>query len=188
MQADNLFRIFVSRINNLSITYMITGAAASIIYGEPRLTNDIDLVIDLKPGGVEKFMEAFPIEEFYCPPPEVIKLEISRPLRGHFNLIHHETGFKADIYASGKDELHRWGLKNRNRVDVENNEFWLAPVEYVILRKLEYFREGGSEKHIRDIAGILALSSDQIDLKVLEEKIKERLLEKEWNTAKSFDI
>ena len=167
---------------------MITGAAASIIYGEPRLTNDIDLVIDLKPGDVEKFTEAFPIEEFYCPPPEVIKLEISRPLRGHFNLIHHETGFKADIYASGKDELHRWGLKNRNRVDVENNEFWLAPVEYVILRKLEYFREGGSEKHMRDIAGILALSSDQIDLKVLEEKIKERLLEKEWNTAKSFDI
>ena len=188
MQADNLFRIFVSRINNLSITYMITGAAASIIYGEPRLTNDIDLVIDLKPGDVEKFTEAFPIEEFYCPPPEVIKLEISRPLRGHFNLIHHETGFKADIYASGKDELHRWGLKNRNRVDVENNEFWLAPVEYVILRKLEYFREGGSEKHIRDIAGILALSSDQIDLKVLEEKIKERLLEKEWNAAKSFRV
>ena len=188
MQADNLFRIFVSRINNLSITYMITGAAASIIYGQPRLTNDIDLVIDLKPGDVEKFTEAFPIEEFYCPPPEVIKLEISRPLRGHFNLIHHETGFKADIYASGKDELHRWGLKNRNRVDVENNEFWLAPVEYVILRKLEYFREGGSEKHMRDIAGILALSSDQIDLKVLEEKIKERLLEKEWRAAKSFDI
>jgi len=188
MQAHNLFRIFVSRINNLSITYMTTGAVASIIYGEPRLTNDIDLVIDLKPDDVEKFAAAFPIEEFYCPPPEVIKLEISRPLRGHFNLIHHETGFRADIYASGQDELHLWGLKNRNVVNVENNEFWLAAVEYVILRKLEYYREGGSEKHLRDISGILALSSDQIDFKVLEERIKDMLLEKEWNAAKSFKI
>ena len=188
MQAHNLFRIFVSRINNLSITYMVTGAAASIIYGEPRLTNDIDLVIDLKPSDVDKFAEAFPIAEFYCPPTEVIKLEISRPLRGHFNLIHHETGFRADVYACGKDDLNLWGLKNRNRVDVENNEFWLAPVEYVILRKLEYFREGGSEKHLRDIAGILALSADQISIKVLEDKLKERRLEKEWNAAKGHNI
>ena len=188
MQERDLFRIFVSRINNLSITYMITGAVASIIYGEPRLTNDIDVVIDLRPDDVEKFTDAFPIEEFYCPPPEVIKIEISRLLRGHFNLIHHETGFRADIYASGRDELNLWGLKNRNLVNVENNEFWLAPVEYVILRKLEYYQEGGSEKHLRDIAGILALSSDQINLKVLDEKIKLRLLEKEWNAAKSFII
>ena len=188
MPKHNLFRIFVSRINKLSISYMITGAVASIIYGEPRLTNDIDLVIDLKPDNVEKFAAAFPFEEFYCPPSEVIKLEIRRPLRGHFNLIHHETAFRADIYASGQDELHIWGLKNRNVVDVENDEFWIAPVEYVILRKLEYYREGGSEKHLRDISGILALSSDQIDHKVLEERIKDMLLEKEWSAANRFKI
>jgi hypothetical protein len=188
MQEHNLFRIFVSRFNKLSIPYMITGAVASIIYGEPRLTNDIDMVIDLKSEGIGQFANCFPIEDFYCPPPEVIKLEISRPLRGHFNLIHHKTGFRADIYASGKDELHFWGLKNRKPVDVEGDEFWLAPVEYVILRKLEYYQEGGSEKHLRDIAGILAISSDQINLTVLDEKIKEMLLAKEWNAAKKFKI
>ncbi len=188
MPEHNLFRIFVSRINKLSIPYMITGAVASIIYGEPRLTNDIDLVIDLKPDNVEKFAAAFPFEEFYCPPSEVIKLEISRPLRGHFNLIHHETAFRADIYAAGQDELHDWGLGNRKLIEIEGEEFWLAAVEYVILRKLEYYREGGSEKHVRDISGILALSSDQIDFKVLEERIKDMLLEKEWSTANSFKI
>jgi hypothetical protein len=98
----------------------ISIAVASIIYGEPRLTNDIDLVIALKPDDVENFTEAFPIEEFYCPPPEIIKVEISRSLRGHFNLIHHETGLRADIYLCGDDELHRWALQNRNVVDVEN--------------------------------------------------------------------
>jgi hypothetical protein len=119
MPEHNLFRIFVSRLNKLSIPYMITGAVASIIYGEPRLTNDIDLVINMEPDDAETFADAFPIEEFYCPPPEVIRLEIGRSRRGHFNLIHHATGFKADIYASGQDELHHWGLNNRNPVDVK---------------------------------------------------------------------
>ncbi|UCH22064.1 MAG: hypothetical protein JSU83_02080, partial [Deltaproteobacteria bacterium] len=76
MPEHNLFRIFVSRLNKLSIPYMITGAVASIIYGEPRLTNDIDLVINMKSDDVETFADAFPIEKFYCPPPEVIRLEI----------------------------------------------------------------------------------------------------------------
>jgi len=142
MPEHNLFRIFVSRLNILSIPYMITGAVASIIHGEPRLTNDIDLVINMNSDDVESFCYTFPIEVFHCPPQEVIRLEIARPQRVHFNLIHHATGFKADIYASGRDELHRWGLNNRKPVDVEGEEFWLAPIEYVILRKLEYYREG----------------------------------------------
>ena len=168
--------------------YMITGAVASIIYGEPRLTNDIDLVINMKSGNVEAFADTFPIEDFYCPPPEVIRLEIGRSQRGHFNLIHHKTGFKADIYSAGRDELHHWGLKNRKPVDVEGEKFWLAPVEYVILRKLEYYREGKSEKHLRDISCILAFSADDIDFSMLEAQINKRALEKEWNVAKDFKV
>ena len=118
---------------------MITGAVASIIYGEPRLTNDIDLVIRMTPDDLEAFADAFPIEDFYCPLQEVIRLEIARSQRGHFNLIHHATGFKADVYVSGRDELHHWGLANRKSFDVEGEKFWLAPIEYVILRKLEYY-------------------------------------------------
>ncbi len=165
---------------------MITGAVASIIYGEPRLTNDIDLVINMNSDDVESFSNTFPIEDFYCPPQEVIRLEIARPQRGHFNLIHHATGFKADIYASGRGELHRWGLKNRKPVDVEGEKFWLAPIEYVILRKLEYYREGKSEKHLRDISSVLAFSSNEIDFKMLEAQINKRTLQKEWKAAKSF--
>ena len=188
MPEHNLFRIFVSRLNKLSIPYMITGAVASIIYGEPRLTNDIDLVIRMNPGDVETFADAFPIEDFYCPPPEVIRLEIARSQRGHFNLIHHATGFKADIYVSGRDELHHWGLKNRKSFDVEGEKFWLAPIEYVILRKLEYYHEGKSEKHLRDISNILALSSNEIDFDLLEAQINKRTLEKEWKAAKNFRV
>jgi len=182
----NLFGIFISRINKLTVPYMITGAVASIIYGEPRLTNDIDLVIDMNPDDAASFCNMFPIEDFYCPPLEVIKLEIARHQRGHFNLIHHETGFKADIYASGRDELHRWGLNNRKSFDLEGETFWLAPIEYVIVRKLEYYREGKSEKHLQDISNILEISSNEIDFKMLEDTIISMMLTKEWKAAEDY--
>ncbi len=57
-----------------------------------------------------RFADAFPLEEFYCPPTEVIEQEALRAQRGHFNLIHHESGFKADIYLANRDEFHRWVL------------------------------------------------------------------------------
>ena len=63
MPEPNLHRIFISRFNKLGVRYMVTGATASIIYGEPRLTNDIDLVMDLLPAEVELFSNSFPIEK-----------------------------------------------------------------------------------------------------------------------------
>lgn len=188
MAETRLYQIFVGIFNRLGIRYMVTGAAASIVYGEPRLTNDIDVVLDLTPSKVEPFLNSFPIEQFYCPPSEVILVEISRFQRGHFNLIHHETGFKADIYTIGRDAINHWGLDNRKLIKVEGDDLWLAPVEYVILRKLEYYREGQSEKHLRDIAGILLISTDRIDFNELNKKIKHLMLEKEWSAAKNFEL
>jgi len=188
MPEPNLFKIFTARLNKIGIRYMATGAVAAIIYGEPRLTHDIDLVIELKIDEVKKIEEAFPSEEFYCPPDEAIKLEIKRPSRGHFNIIHRETGFKADCYLMGDDKLHLWGISKRKELDIEGDSVWVASPEYVIVRKLEYFREGRSEKHLKDIAGILAISPDQIDFDQLQEKIRAYGLEKEWAEAKSLLI
>ena len=183
MPEPNLFLIFVSRLNASGMRYMVTGAVASIIYGEPRLTHDIDLVLELDDESAQKIVEAFPLDEFYCPPIEILKIEVKRPLRGHFNLIHHKTGFKADVYIVGQDELHHWAMSSRRKFDVRGELIWLAPPEYVILRKLEYFREGGSEKHLNDIASMIEMSSEQINFEELQNKIKENALEKEWQTV-----
>jgi hypothetical protein len=51
------------------------------------------------------------------------------------------------------------------------------------LRKLEYYREGRPEKHLRDIASILSFSSAEIDFKMLNAHIKKKMLEKEWRAA-----
>jgi hypothetical protein len=186
MPEPNLFKIFISSLNELGVRYMVTGAVAIVIYGEPRLTHDIDVVVDLNRGDAEKLVKAFPSEEFYCPPIEVINLEINRPLRGHFNLIHYETAFKADIYTLGQDELHHWAITNRKSFEMEGEPIWLAPPEYVILRKLEYHREGGSEKHLMDIVNMVEISSEHINFEQLQNKIKDYALEKEWQKVQKI--
>lgn len=164
---------------------MVTGAAAAIVYGEPRLTHDLDLVIELGKDELQSFIEAFPSDVFYVPPEEVIRVEISRSSRGHFNLIHKETGFKADIYLMGDDPLHLWAMDNRRKIDTEAERIWVAPPEYVIIRKLQYHQEGGSEKHLSDIRGILEISSSLIDQNFLEATIIEMALDKSWKKVES---
>jgi hypothetical protein len=93
MQELNLFSIYTDILNHNNFKYFITGSVASIVYGDPRLTNDIDLVIFLVKNDIDKFILAFPSENFYCPPFEVIKSELEQKTGGHFNLIHHESGF-----------------------------------------------------------------------------------------------
>lgn len=153
----NLFRVIIAPLESAKLDYMITGSVAAMTYGEPRLTNDIDLVIELEPGELPSFESAFPEEKFYRAPTEMLLIELSRGLRGHTNIIHHDSGFRADIYFHGGDPLHAWAWPLRTRLEIEPGlEASFAPPQYVILRKLEYYREGGSQKHLTDIQSILA--------------------------------
>lgn len=181
MQPLDLVDLFILRLEQSNIQYMITGSVASIIYGEPRLTHDIDLVIMLRISDIETFCSLFPPDEYYCPPSEVIRIELSRKDHAHFNLIHHESGYKADFYPFTGNQLHSWALKNINIIPV-SPEFSIkvAPPEYVILRKLQYFREGKSEKHCLDIRKMFSVKTFPIDKKIIEEWVLELELKKEW--------
>ena len=102
-----------------------------------------------------------------------------------FNIIHMNTGFKADFYPTGRDEMNAWGFRRRRSVQFEEESVMVAPPEYVIVSKLEYFREGGSEKHVRDICSMLAVSGDQIDKSELNEWIQRRGVQEQWRKIQS---
>lgn len=157
---------------------MAVGSVAANAYGEFRTTLDLDVVVMLAGADAERLAQAFPEDEFYCPPADVIKLETARAQRGHFNLIDHETGFKADIYIATSEPLQLWAWERRREVHVAGTTAWIAPPEYVIIGKLEFFREGGSEKHVRDIRGILAVT--EVDREFLIQEITARGLDNAW--------
>jgi hypothetical protein len=87
MTQPDFFSLFLHPLNSVDVPYMITGAVASTIYGEPRLTQDIDLVLDLDPSGVPRLTAAFRADQYYVPPDEALEEEAGRPSGGHFNLI-----------------------------------------------------------------------------------------------------
>ncbi|MCX6150353.1 MAG: hypothetical protein NTX22_07530 [Ignavibacteriales bacterium] len=180
MQELNLFAIYTDILNRNKIEYFITGSVASIVYGEPRMTHDIDLVINLVEKQAESFYNLFPMEQFYCPPMEIIRTEVNRYARGQLNIIHHDTGFKADIYFAGQDGFQKWAMENKKELEFLGTTIYIAPPEYVIVKKLEFFKEGGSQKHISDIKSILNYSKEIIDSKFLNNKIREMELEKIW--------
>jgi len=147
--------LFAARLEAVGAPYMVTGATAAIIYGQPRVTNDLDVVLQLDEAKRAALLKAFPEAEFYLPPESVIQAEQARALRGHFNVVHLESGYKADVYLVGADPLHAWALPRRRRIAWnEQLEVSVAPPEYVVLRKLEFYREGGSSKHPADIRAI----------------------------------
>lgn len=183
MPQAELFLIFVRLFNRAGFRYVIGGSVAAIFYGEPRLTNDVDFVAFLNEADIRRLPEVFPPTEFYLPPVETIVTEVARQQRGHFNIIHAQTSFKADVYPTGRDELNAWAFRNKRPVEYEGETLVLAPPEYVIVRKLEYFREGGSDKHLRDIRGMLNVSGEQLDRSALADWISRRGLEAEWRRA-----
>jgi len=180
MPEPELSLLFVRPLNRLGIRYVVSGSVASILYGEPRLTNDVDFIVFLRETDIVRLQEVFPAPEFYVPPPEVIIAEIARPRKGQFNVIHADTGFKADFYTTGRDEFNAWAFRNARRMEYRGEPIVVAPPEYVIVRKLEYFREGGSEKHLRDIRAMLNVSGEQINRGDLTEWIQRQGVEAQW--------
>lgn len=183
MPAPSPLAPFLDPLERLGLRYCITGSVAASVYGEPRLTADIDVVLLLGVGDIAALRAAFPQTAYYVPPDETLRLELARSSRGMFNLIHHASQFKADVYLAARDPLHAWALEHRRRIDLEGGGAWIAPPEYVIVRKLEYLREGGSDKHVRDIRFMIAATS--IDRVFVETEVTRLGLHEQWRRCNS---
>jgi hypothetical protein len=161
MEQDDLLRFLVGALERLGLPYLVTGSMATIFWGEPRFTNDIDVVVQLPAEGVAAFLREFPAPDFYVDE-ESVRGAVAR--RRQFNVIHPASGLKVDVMVPVMDELDRSRFQRARRVEPGPGlTASFASPEDVILKKLQYFDAGGSERHLRDIAGMLRVSGNDID-------------------------
>lgn len=167
MTQAELLRHLVESLEELGIDYMIVGSHASIYYGEPRFTQDVDVVVELTPSTLPGLLSRFPPTEF-CVSEDAARDAVAQ--RGQFNLIHCASGVKIDVFIGKDTEYDRLRFTRRQRLPLFlGRDAYFARPEDVILYKLLYFREGGSERHLRDIAGMLAVSGPDIDARYVAE-------------------
>lgn len=166
MTQIELLRYVVRTLERLEIPYAIVGSFASGIWGEPRMTLDIDVVVQLISGQTIGLVDAFPPGEFY-----VSRTAVDEAARAHgqFNVIHPTSGNKVDFMVVGGTSWAASQIARRRRVqllpDLAGD---VAAPDDVILGKLMYYCEGGSEKHLRDIAGIMKRSGELVDREYVE--------------------
>jgi hypothetical protein len=131
-------------------------------YGEPRLTIDIDIVADLKIEHLARVCAAFATPEYYVSEAAVRDASLKR---FQFNIIHPASGLKVDVFIPKDTEFARIEAQRIQRIRSEGEyDAWFGSPEDVLLNKLIYFQlGGGSEKHLRDIAGMMKLQREKLD-------------------------
>ena len=181
MELSRLLRRLVEVLSGLGVRYFVTGSVASISYGEFRLTNDIDIVIDLRMEHVEPFCSAFPDPDFYLSHPAVTSA-IRR--RFQFNILEPDTGMKVDVMILADTDFARSCLDRAVLAPIPGAvEAWFSSPEDIILNKLLFYREGRSDKHIRDIAGVLKVQAERIDRVYILGWVEHFGLQAEWQLA-----
>ena len=161
MDQDELLRQVTQILEQVGIPYLVTGSVATIFYGEPRFTADIDIVVDLPVERVRELCEGFPSPEYYVSRESATS---AARRRSQFNVLHPRSGLKVDFMVSGPSAFDRSRFERGRRIRPEEDfQATFASPEDVILKKLEYYQEGKSEKHLRDIDGVLRISGPELD-------------------------
>jgi hypothetical protein len=132
------------------IKYMVSGSIALNIFAIPRMTRDIDIVIELSEKRVDEFTDLFPDSYFEK---DVIKEEIRR--KGMFNIIDHSSGFKIDFIIRKETEYFIQAFQRRQRIKEFDTELWVIDLNDLIIAKLIWIQQLQSEKQIFDIENLL---------------------------------
>jgi hypothetical protein len=154
----------------LNIRYYITGGVAAIAHGEPRTTQDIDLVIEVDSGAIDSFVSALEQAGFYVPAGAVEDVKAGR---GRIlGVTHIEQVFRADIVLNSDTPFDRSKMDRRQLIAIDlagDALYWVGSPEDIILAKLLWGQRSSSEKQWRDVLGVLKVQQAALDYGYLSE-------------------
>ncbi|MCK4312467.1 MAG: hypothetical protein KAW88_07015 [Candidatus Cloacimonetes bacterium] len=149
-ELDVLFDV-VEKLNELHIDYMLTGSLAMNYYAEPRMTRDIDIIIEIFPKDINRFIDKFQ-KEYYIAENSV-KEAIEQV--SSFNIIHNLLVIKLDFIIRKKEEYRKMEFDRKQTIRILDNQINIVSKEDLIISKLYWAKDSKSEKQKNDIINLL---------------------------------
>jgi|SRR3972149_9842942 len=188
LQSELLIQV-ISVLNENRIDYMVTGSIVSSLQGEPRVTHDIDILINLEPASIPALVKAFPQPRYYLPG-NSIKEAIER--KSMFNILDTEHGDKVDFWILTDEPFDMSRFRRKYDEDVFGFKMKLSRPEDTILAKLKWAKmSGGSEKQFTDSLRVYEVQYGNLDLEYLDTWISRLQVNDLWkrliNEAKPLE-
>jgi hypothetical protein len=152
----DIIRDVTGRFTNAGIPHMLTGSLAMNYYSLPRMTRDVDFVVEAGAEDVDKIISAF--ESDYYVEGTAISRAISH--ERSFNMIHNEALIKIDCIIRKASEYRQLEFSRRQQAEIQGVQVWLVSKEDLIISKLFWARDSHSELQLRDVKNLLASGYD----------------------------
>jgi hypothetical protein len=157
LEELEVLKIVSERLEAAHLPFMLTGSFAMAYYGRPRMTRDLDIVVSLGEDDVSSIVAALS-PDFYIDADSVRSAVISQRL---FNLMHLATSIKVDLIVRKGSEYRQVEFARRQPVQMSGVKTWIVSREDLILSKLVWAKDSGSELQRRDVRTLLDESMDR---------------------------
>lgn len=187
LDITSFLKLILEALKASKVEYLIGGAIAEWAWGEPRATQDLDIVIDLPIKTVGRLSRELEKRDMLVPTEIILDAMMEDRADIPLNAIHMYSGLKADLYLMrDDDELRRSAFQRRILVDYGPpiGEVFVHSPEDLILYKLMYLGLSGQPKHARDIGAILKAKQDQLDYEYIEGWVNRLGLSSVWRELK----
>jgi len=156
---------------------MVTGSLASAFYGEPRSTQDLDIVVKAGEADLQELGLRLREADLYCDP---IAISEAAAIHGMFNAIDPASGWKIDFIVLKETAFNRGAFAGRQLSEFGGVPLHLIRAEDIVVAKLDWAKLGGSERQIRDVVGILMVQGSTLDRSYIEGWVSELGLGEAW--------
>ena len=188
LSFEDFLKMILSVLEKAGIDYMIGGAVAVWPWGEPRSTQDIDIVIHLGIEQINSLSKELEKADIYLPPDIILEnLHVTR-IDLPINAIHGASGFKAEMFLMREDdELRKTAFERRVKVDFGSvvGQVYIHSPEDLIIYKMLYYSLSQQTKHIRDIGAIIKTMGKQLDYDYIQKWATEKQVVAIWQEIQS---
>ena len=183
MSLERFLGLVVEVLNAVGVPFMLTGSLAGSYHGAPRATQDIDLIVETDLPSLLRLTEGLRHAGLYVSDEAVRE---AFEVRGQFNAIDPSSGWKADLILRKARLFSEEEFRRRQPFTFLGLDLSVVSAEDLVIAKLEWARLGDSERQVRDVAEILAVQGDSLDMPRIEKWVREFGLDDLWSRALSF--